>query len=481
MRIDAELVLIDKTHYISSEYRDDGSAQWERKLKALSPVSMSIGLDRTFQRGGFAITIDDTDETFKTMMENETNRKIANCLVSITIYEPDGETDWRTIEAAIVSWDRGDGEFILNCEQNFSGVLPTMPVAGERRITTTDWPNAPKISRGREVLYPMGDCYARRGAVLAWRIDDRPNMKYLLTWSDPAFSSRVQSIQAVYQGGHLVRSTLYSLVRDVNGWEYLLFAGNRARITPFIKVNLKANASLFSAGNPVDSLREGLTELGITLSDDGDGGVDDFKNFCTAHGWSIVGAPNDLKSVLEYIEMWCYNFNCFWRIDESNIIHIRHIDISTHTPDASLSDRHFLELHEGASMEGFANRILAKIEYDYAASSWGSELVVTATQSDYPSPTVEMTEEYAIAKFSNLTGTAAHEKIYYYDRPQQKIVGKMTLDHYRQFNLHLLSIVSIDHSYLQVGASGNYLILREEVDALANEVVIEAFRLHAEV
>ncbi len=470
--VKVKLALVDKDHLLATAAVTDASGQWVRKIESISENLRAIGLDRTFERGGITIAIADEDgSVYQAMMADDTNRKIANRTATIYIYKSDGATLQKTIVAGITAWDRADGKFIVKCEQNFAGKLPQTPPAGELKIDITDWPNAPRISLGKVVAYPAGVIYAKKGGMICHRVDKAPAAKFLITWSDPDFAARVQSIQAVFQSGVKMKPTAYSLVRDAEGWEYISIPQGRQTL---VRANITANASLFSAGNPVDSLNEGLATLGITLVDAGDA----VKTWCTANGWSIVGAPTDFATVVEYVEFWCHNFDCFWWIDPAGAINIKHIDWSSISSVATLTDRHFGEFSETSTMDGFANRIIASLEYNYGISEWGTVEVVDSTAGDYlPSdtPPVEKKEEYAIGSFSGAVKPMA-SKLKYIDHPLQTAVGRINQNLYEQLGLGICSIITITH-YKQIGGSGKYLILRETEDAISGDIIITAHRL----
>lgn len=468
--VKVKLALPSGDYYLATAHVDDGSDQWERRILGLTGNLRACGLDRTFERGGFTLTIDDTDEKFKALMENDTNRKIANCTATVYVYKQDGATLQETIVATITSWDREDGKFTVKFEQCFSGKLPQTPAAGELKINSTDWPNAPKKSLGKEVVYPMGVISQRKGGLYCWKLDIKPAAKFLLTWSDPAYAARVQSIESVFQNGAKVNASKYSLTRDVNGWEYISFNNGTA---PKVRANITANASLFSAGNPVDSLKEGLAAVGVTLVD----AADAFHDWCDTNSWTVIGAPTEMGTVMEYIELWCQNFDGWWWIDASGQVNIKHIDWTAISAVASLGDRHFLALRETATMDGFANRIKASLDYDYGKNEWGTVEEVDSTAGDYLPATIPVEKEmqYAIADFAGAVKPMASQ-LKYIDHPIQQVIGSITQDHYEQLGLSVMSIVTIDH-YKQIGGSGKYLILREEKDFVNGTVEITAHRL----
>ncbi len=471
--VKVKLALVDKDHLLATRTVTDASGQWVGKITALTENLRAIGLDRRFERGGIKITISDSasDGVFKTLMSDPTNQLIANKVATIYIYKPNDIDLQETIVAGIVSWDRDQDNFVINCEQTFAGKLPQTPPAGTLKIDAATWPRAPKKSLGQEVTYPMGVIAARRGGMICYQVDRLPVSKYLITWSDPAFAARVVSLQYVFQAGAKLKSSQYSLVRDANGWEYISYPRCMALL---LKANLTANASLFSAGNPVDSLREGLTALAITLNDAGNV----FKTFCTTNGWSIVGAPIDFKTVLEYIEFWCANFDCFYRIDPDESITIKHLDWASITSVATLTDQHFEEFKETAKMQGFANRIKASLEYNYAKNEWGTTEIVDSTAVGYTPATfgpVEIPEEYAIASFSGAVKPMA-SKLKYIDHPLTTAVGKIKQDLYEQLALNVIDVVTISHEN-QIGGSGKYLILRESKDVVSGDIIVTAHRL----
>lgn len=477
--IKVKLALVDKDHLIATEVVADASGQWERKLLGITAIARSATLDRSFERGGFTLTIDDTSDTFKDMLADADNRKIANRTVTVYTYAADNATLKNTIVSTIKDWKRKDKEFEITCVQEFAGKMSALPT--DKIITAADWPNAPASSLGQPVPFPSGVVYHMKpdgvtgGAFLALLIDARPNTKYLLTWSDPTDPARILSIEGVWSQHVLVPAMYYSLVKDVNGWEYItLDSGYNDCL--YVLLNLTASASTSDATNPVAYLRENLLNSGITLVDDGDGGTTDMETFCGTSSWGVVGSL-EVDTLREFLEVWSHNFDCFWRIDNAGAIHIKHIDWSSVTAAATLTDRHFLSFDETASMDEFANRLRAKLDYNYAESEWGQETITDSTDGDIlPATTpIEKEEEYAIGSYAGAVKPMT-SKIKYYDHPAYIVEATMTLDHYEQLSLGVLSIVTIDH-YLQLSGSGKYLILSEDLDYLGNEVTINAFRL----
>jgi hypothetical protein len=472
--IKVKLALVDSDHLLANRYVADASGQWERKLLGMSGVSRSCTLDRSFERGGFSLEIDDTDETYKTMMKHVGNRKIKDRVVTVYLYGPDGSTVKETITATIRNWRRDEGVFTLDCVQEFSGKMAALPT--DLVINSTDWPNAPAHSLGRKVEYPSGVCRHGGGCVFCWRVDNRPNGKYLITWSDPAGAARVLSIQQVYERHMLITDTGdYSLVRDASGWEYLTLDSAYKDIG-FLLVNLTASASVASANNPVDYLRENLTSAGVTLVDDGDGGTEDMETFCDTNSWGVIGSLT-VDSVRELLEIWCHNYDCFWRIDAAGSVHIKHLDWSSITADATMTERHFISLKEDASNEEFANRLRATFNYDFGNHKWDEESVTESVDGDYLSTgnPIERPEEYAIGSFAGAVKPMT-SKIKYYDHPIHTIDATMALETYEAMGLHLLSIIDITHSN-QIGDSGKYLLLYEDMDYAEGIVGIRAVRL----
>ncbi len=475
--VKVKLALPDGDHLLATEYVADASGQWERKLISISPIDRSCTLDRSFERGGFSVLLDDTDDAYKDMMSDETNRKIKDKVVTVYVYSQDNSTLKETITATIYNWSRPKyGQFLIECVQEFAGKMIALP--SDKVISATDWPNAPAYSLGYKIRYPSGVCHHGAGSIHCRRVDNRPNAKYLITWSDPGGNARILTIEQVFAGVPrllITDSGDYSLVRDANGWEYITL-DSAYKDYAYCTLNLTAQASQASAGNPVDCLREQLDNAGVTLVDDGDGGTDDMEAFCDTNSWGIRGAL-ETETVRELLEIWCWNFDCFWRIDATGQVHIKHIDWSSITADATLTERHFDSFSERASNDDFANRIRAKYNYDYGNHKWDSESVTDSTDGDIlPAVTpVEVSKEYAVGLFSGAI-TPMQSQIKYIDHPIQIMTGRIPLYTYETLDIELLSIIDVTHS-LQIGASGKYMVLREIKDYFSSTVEIQAVRL----
>ena len=475
--VKVKLELVDKDHLIANRIVADVSGQWERKLLSMSPISRSCTLDRSFERGGFTLLLDDTDGDFQEMMADEDNRKIKDKTVTIYAYGQDDGTLKETITATIQNWSRpNDGQFQIECVQEFGGKMKSLP--SDKVISATDWPNAPAYSLGYKIRYPSGVCHHGAGSIHCRRVDNRPNAKYLITWSDPGDDARILTVEQVFAGvPRLLIANLahYTLVKDANGWEYITL-DDAYKDYAYCTLNLTARASQVSAGNPVDYLREQLANAGVTLVDDGAGGTDDMEAFCDTNLWGMRGAL-DTETVREFLEIWCWNFDCFWRIDALGQVHIKHIDWSSITADATMNLHHFEEFKEEANNDEFANRIRAKYNYDYGNHKWDNESVTNSTGGDILPATnpVERTEEYAIGVYSGAV-TPMQSQIKYYDHPLQTITATVSLYTYETLGLELLAIVDATH-YKQIGGSGKYLVLHETVDYFNATVEIRAIRL----
>ena len=485
--IKVKLALPSGDKLIANRYVADGSGQWTRLLDEMSELSRSVTIDRSFERGGFTLTIDDTTGAFQDIMEHADNRKIYGSVVTVYAYGHNDSTIDETLTATIHSWERNEKKFIVHCVQEFAGKMNSIASPTTLTITLTDWPNAEPKAVGRPVPMPSGAVDTERGGVVAWRVNSTPgagnsdtNVQFLVTWSDPGGTQRVTTVDEVYHRGVLLAPTKYSFARDGNGWELITFAQMRKPVAKRLGVNVTCT-NLSATGNPVPYLRDVLTDAGVTLVDDGDGGSSDsdFEDWCSAHSWAIRGViPDTIATVQEYLEAWCHNFDCFWRVDAAGQVHIKHIDWSSVSADATLYERHFIEFSERSTMEGFCNRIKAKFNYDPSESEWGASYSEDSTAGDYlPATTpIELEDEYSMFAYTVGAETPLAGKLRFIDCPIQVMTGTIDLYQYVTLGIGLLGIVTVTHSD-QIGGSGKYLIMGESIDYAAGTVTIEARRL----
>jgi Tfp pilus assembly protein PilZ len=483
--VKAKLALVDGDHYIATDKVDDGTHQWSRKILSVTGFQRSVSIDRSFERGTVTLTIDDTDGLYKAMMTNNTNRKIDGKTVTFYAYQQDGVTIAETLITTIQSFKLGENIFTLVCVQEFAGKMTSMPASEDLRITIADWPNAYSKSIGKRVPMPFGVLHGDRGASHAFRVNSTSgsglvdtDIDFVATWSDPGGPAKIISCDDVFNAGWKLTS-IWSFSRNAGGWELIHFAKLRKPIPWLITCNLTCTSPVSATGNPVPSLRAILALAGATLLDDGEGGTSDFEDFCTTNSWSIYGKiPDNVENVKEYLELWCHNFDCFWRIDAAGVVHIKHIDWTAVTVNATLSERHFIQLSEDEDNTGFANRINVKFNYDSNESDWKDGLIVNSIDGDVlPSVTpIQINDEYVFFAYTIGGSHPVTNKIKYIDHPVYTIKADMDLYQYEIFGLNLLSVVDITHSN-QISGNGKYLIMRETRDYINCSVAIEARRL----
>jgi hypothetical protein len=480
--VKVKITLPDGDHLIANRVCPaDVSGQWVPKLLGMSPILRSVGMDRTFERGGFTLTIDDVDGDYQALMAVDGTRKIYGYAVTAYIYAADESAVEKTISATIYDWSRDAGKFILKCVQEFAGKLATVPSSTVLRITLTDWPNAQVKSVGQIVPMPSGTVWKDHGGQWAYRVlhPSTSNVPFVASWSDPGGDSRIITVDNVYIDGVELDSSKWSYARDVNGWEIITITSLKVPVPWRISCNVTARTPLSASGNPVPYLNEILDDAGVSLVDDGLGGSSDFEDFCTTNSWAIVGnTPDSITTIREYLETWCHNFDCFWTIDAAGAVHIKHFDWSSITADAALSEQHFDFLREDSQMAEFANRLRCKFNYDPSESVWVNEIAVDSTAGDYLPGTmpVEKPDEYCMFAYTAGASHPVTDKIKFIDHPAYVITATIPLELYVMFSLDLLKVATISH-YNLIGTSGKYLIMRETADYIGGNVGIVARRL----
>jgi hypothetical protein len=475
--VKVKLALVDADRLIATDYVSDASGQWERKLISLSSIQRNVTLDRTFERGGATLVMDDSDLSLKAMFADDTNRRIYGKPVTIYAYQPDGAALAETVTMTIRGWRRDGETVVFDLVQEFAGAAMAIPETSALVIDSTTFPDAAPRGIGQPVPMPTGVCYHHHGAIVAYKVVNREvgvtDRKYLLTWSDPAGDARITTIDSVFENDvRILPTSRYTLSRDASGWEFVEYNGTEQ----WVRVNVTAVSNPGTSGaNPVVALRGILTDAGVTLVDDGDGGTDDFESYCDTASWAMGGTPEGGATLIDYLETWCQNFDCFWRVDSAGAVHIRHIDWSTVAAVASLTEQHFIGFAESASMDSYANRMRSR--WSYGNASWSTETLTGIDgTADYPSTAFvqEADEEYLLGSFG--VTNPCESKLRWLATTRQTVSGVVDLYQWESLCLGLLKVASVTHSE-QIGAAGNYLIMSESVDYINGTVAVEMIRL----
>lgn len=466
------------TLLVANRYVSDASGQWERKLVHVSPLRRSVSLEKRYERSGITLTVDDVDGEIRLLMD------LAHMLfgraVTLYVYKPNGVTLSDTITLTIRAWRRENDNIVFECAQEPIGI-EAPPVDEERFINLTDFPEAAPEAVGQPVLYPAGVCYAKWGWQMAYKVINQnvgagTNRKYLLTWSDPAGDPRILSIQSVISNGSTVPSGDYSFTRDANGWEYLEWNNSKGRIR--CRVNLTAAVVPGTAGgNPVVALLDVLTRAGMTLVDD-----DDLEASFDTSGIEAIRTLTQLYSTSEYLEVWGRSFNIFWRLDSVGAVHIKRFDWGggMWDQDANIPERSWIDFHEKADMDVFANRIRAR--YGFANGEWQYTALHINTlalygASDIPVTTFpkERLEDYELADYDTMGGDDPYARLRFFERVRYTASGSIPLGIYESLGLGLLKTAYTDH-YNQIRKSNIsingwiYIIMEENIDWM-NETV----------
>ncbi len=478
--VKVKLALPDGDHLVANRTGiADASGQWEPWLLSISSISRAIGIERTYERGGFTLAIDDVDGAYQAMMASDATRKIYGSVVTVYIYAANDVTVQKTITATIYDWPTVPGQFIVKCVQEFAGKLKAVPKPGELKFTAAAWPDAVHRAYGKVVPMPEGNQYRKYGAITAWCVDDDNPALYCHTWSDPGGAARCSSITHVFISGVYVKPSGYTSLRDANGWELIQISLRRADRPYYITVNGVYGKPSSATQNPVEVLRAVLTDAGVTLVDDGDGGSSDFETWCTAAGWYHNGlTPENIETLQQYLETWAHNFDCFWWMDAAGQVHIKHIDWSSVTANATLTEQMFDDLVEVSSMAEFANRMRVNFNYDPNESEWADELLYDSTAGDYLPATnpVEKSDENVMFAYTVGGAHPVAGKLNFIDRPVYTVDAAIPLDTYEMMALDLGQVWHVTHSS-QIGGAGKYLVMREDLDGENGMVNVQLRKL----
>ena len=534
--IKVKLAFPDGDHLIANQYVSDASGQWEEKLKSITPVQQEVGLDRSFERGGFTLEISDLppNEPFKTIMENDTNRKIYGSVVTVYVYDRNGATLVDTIIASVFDWDRSEGIFILKCIQEFVGVLAVVPQASTWAYTSVDsgetwggghvvWINkwshtgSPgiltvvdavgagggpavieddcsyylqvyvTITSGTGLSIYVGDTLAGKVTVTGLasyqlvRVTATVETTVRFVPDDGCVCDVESAMPWITIGGVAKYLKMYKLTDPDGAFEdanYVGGGGGSVMITPWM-LGWTHNSAVAALQNPVTALSTILTASGLELVDDGDGGATDFADWCTTNSWQHNGIMvENITTLQEYIETWAHSFDAWWRKSNDGKIHVKHIDWSAVTADATLTEDHFLSFAEKSDPNSFINRINASFNYDPLESKWSDELTVDSADGDYlPAAFVkEKDDEYLMFYYTVGLSHPATGMIKYVDHSFYVANASMDLYQFEKLSLDLLKIVTATH-YNQIGTTGKYLVIMVAPDYDNEIVYIKMIRL----
>ncbi len=507
----------------------DASGQWADKIKSISANQVSVELDRSFTRGGFTLALDDVDEPLKTMMANDTNRKIHGSAVTVYVYKRDDVTLSDTISATIFDFDRKDGVFTLKCIQEFSGLMGFTPQAsvwaysnvdsgarwgGDNVVWLSKWSHTGaagaltvvdavgagggpavvenncsyylkvyvSVASGTGVSIYVGDTLA--GKVTATgaytyqlvRVTAVTNTTVRLVPDDGCICAGESATPWIEIGGVAKYWAMYKLVDPDGAFEdanYVNGGGSNLMFSTYLTGWTHESATP-AAQNPVTVLDAVLTAAGVTLVDAGN-----FEDWCTAQGWQHNGlADDDITTLKEYMEEWSASFDCWWCYASDGSVYIKHIDWASVTADAVLIERHFKSFYEIAEPGKFANRINAKYNYDPAQSKWGMELTVDSTDGDILPATAPKPKNAEFYFFNYVSGVThpATGWLRFLDRIPYTANAVMDLYQYELLALGLLDVVEATHKN-QIGASGKYLVIQVAPGPGTDDVTLKMIRL----
>jgi len=469
-----KLELDGKTFLCATEFQADASGQWERRLESVGPIKRVATVDRAMTVSPIEIKIDDADQVIQNHLK--VYFKQFRRPVTLYVYTRDGTALAATWSLTLQDWTRDNGYMIFTCLQNLGGKLDNIISGWDLAINAADFPDAAPRAISQPVPFPAGVCASPHGKVRCWKVVNQASgikRKYLITWSDPAGSARITSIDKVMAAGNVVPAAKYSLSRDANGWEYCELNNKASNI----RVNVTARGdTAYTGANPVVALRGILTGESITLVDDGhldgDAAAVTFEAYCTANGWAMSAPMTGTVTLREYIETWCKSFNCFWHIDSSMQVHIRHFDFSLALKGAYLGQFvNFIMTEsqfdsfgpETMSMTNFANRLRAR--FNFNGDKWNSEVLHDTTTGDYTVAAYgakEKVEDYILASID-----PAHvdyeARIKWWACGVQRAKAVVALETYETLAGDILQRALITHDE-QMSGPRYYLILDESID-----------------
>ena len=481
-----KLVVGSKTFLWATDYVDDATGQWERRLLSVGPIRRTASVDRTFAQSPVEIKIDDADGTIQYYCQTSSPTKFLGSAVTLYAFKADNSALAATWSFTVRNWRRDNGRMVFDCVQDLGGKLDKIISGWDLVINTSDFPDAARRAVGRPVPFPAGVCSSPHGKIPCWKVVEAgsgTNRKYLITWSDPGGDARVTSIDKVFNNGRKVKSSFYSLSRDANGWEYCEYNGKMPRI----RVNVTAKSDPSTAGaNPVIALNAVLAGESITLVDDGhlDGSSDpiDFEDYCDDNGWVMAGQMEGQIRLRDYLENWARSFNCFWHFDAAGQVHIKHFDFSLGLKGAylgqfynfSMTASMFDSFIETMDMSAFANRLRARFNFD--DGEWDEEILHDSTTSDYPVSTfgaVERVEDYYLADMDP-DHVDYEARIKWFGCGNQRAKALVPLETYETLGGDVLKRALITH-HNQIEGPQYYLILEDAIDYMREVVDLDLF------
>jgi len=321
----------------------DGNGNWPGKVTSISPISRSIGPDRTYETSSVTIDFDDTDRFFKSMMSGS-NRFIAGKTVELYT-----ETDDIVYKGTVETWGFAPASFVITVSDKNAGLAKIITQA----IARSDFPDCSDEAEGQTIPIIYGNVYQDNGAITAYRVE---RWKYIVS------AHECYSIESVFDpDGVQIDENDYIEGVEADGFHYITYVpvGEEPNT---LRVNVKGKKNQADyISTPYEAAVDILTSNQINY--DTDSLLYTFSIF-DLRGYNIAAVFSEETSVQDFFQLFCISFDCDYYISKDMKFKISILDPWNLSPAKRFQPSEVNVGKISTNPEG----VVQKIRYNYSWS-----------------------------------------------------------------------------------------------------------------
>lgn len=329
----------------------------------ISNLSENMSDEGLYETSGVQITFDDTDNHFRDILNDATNKYIYG--VNVTIITESGTT---IRQIFVEKWRLGTDVFILTASNKYGQIQQLLP---NQVITSQEFPNAPNLSVGKVISTFVGS-RLRHPVLDDPDIADQTRAYYVNGVGHyilaPTATTNIASITGVVDPDDtaLAGATLSS-----SGGYYWI---NYSATGPFDYVGVFFNGSVNDVGDMVKDI--------LDLFDKYTNSVTQFDSMTVAteryyqqNAAADAGNPNyythKLRKGKELLKEIADSFNAYYFVSSTKVITFKIFDYTSLTPDKTFQEGEILNY---SVPEIDPNRMYNRIIINYAFSGKNNKL-----------------------------------------------------------------------------------------------------------
>lgn len=448
--------------FASQNVQDDGptvilphASNWENRVLSISPLSRSMGDDKSYEISGVSIELNDTDRFFRKMMAGP-DRYITGCTVEL--YSQD---DRLLYTGTVDKWQYKEDAFVLFINDKLSGLDIVLPSV----ISLTEYPGIPGKAEGVAIPLLFGDLQSEKGAVACWRVD---NGKYLLA---DHFCQAGQTLQAFREDGTVISNpVLENNVQD--GRAYVICTGLTGVECVLVNVKGKCNDQGLLIEDPVEVIGYLIERAGMGFSSEA---MESVREIMVAREYKIAAVIDQQKTLKEVLKEFCFSFDCDFYMDKSNRVVISLLNWSHLQPARVFSSRQVIDLEVEELPETIRNRVQYMYGYDWVSRQYGkSPVFINSSSIENWGEFFEHNEPLQLPYVAE--GNTAFDIVqrYVLQRRNPMRMARMTLPLEEFSPLDIADTIEVEHPNAIDEKPRKYQIRRVNIDFISDTAEVEA-------